>query len=171
MSVERVLLQMLYPRPLVPFRTGFFILQLRSAGYAASSRLARLLGWVSRAFDSPIGPDAVRHSASVYQLGSDSGVDDTHGRAMFKESLPIAYDAPADLKKWPSLNNQRLNGRPPYLVYNGTLADCIKLLLAKPIKQISLYDIVTEPQPIFERPVLSPADAAEIAMRKDFPKG
>jgi hypothetical protein len=123
-------------------------------------------------FDSPIGPDAVRRSASVYQLGSDSGVDDTtHGRAMFKESLPIAYDAPADLKKWPSLNNQRLNGRPPYLVYNGTLADCIKLLLAKPIKQISLYDIVTEPQPIFERPVLSPADAAEIAMRKDFPKG
>jgi hypothetical protein len=113
----------------------------------------------------------VRRSASVYQVGSDSGVDETHGRAMFKESLPIAYDAPADLKKWPSLNNQRLNGRPPYLVYNGTLADCIKLLLAKPIKQISLYDIVTEPQPIFERPVLSPADAAEIAMRKDFPKG
>jgi hypothetical protein len=43
-------------------------------------------------------------------------------------------------------------------------------LLAKPIKQISLYDIVTEPQPIFDCPVLSPADAAEIAMRKDFPK-
>jgi hypothetical protein len=124
-----------------------------------------------RAFDGRIRPDAVRRSASVYQVGSDSAVDDTHGRAMFKESLPIAYDAPADLKKWPSLNNQRLNGRPPYLVYNGTLADCIKLLLAKPIKQISLYDIVTEPQPIFERPVLSPADAAEIAMRKDFPKG
>ena len=44
-------------------------------------------------------------------------------------------------------------------------------MLAKPIKQIPLYDIVTEPQPIFERPVPSPADAAEIAMRKDFPKG
>ena len=72
---------------------------------------------------------------------------------MFEESHPIAYDAPADLKKWPSLKNQRLNGRPPYLMYNGTLADCIKLLLAKPIRQISLYDIVTEPQPIFERPV------------------
>jgi hypothetical protein len=89
---------------------------------------------------------------------------------MFKESFPIAYDAPADLKKWPSLNNQRLTGKPPYLVYNGTLADCIRELLAKPIKQISLYDIVTEPQPIFDCPVLSPADAAEIAMRKDFPK-
>jgi hypothetical protein len=57
------------------------------------------------------------------------------------------------------------------LVFNGTLAECIRELLAKPIKQISLYDIVTEPQPIFDKPVLSPADAAEIAMRKDFPKG
>ena len=91
---------------------------------------------------------------------------------MFREGLPIAYDAPAELKKWPSLGNQRLNGgRQPYLVYNGTLAECIRLLLAKPIKQISLYDIVTPPQPIFDRPVLSPGDAAEIAMRKDFPRG
>ena len=37
---------------------------------------------------------------------------------MFKEGSPIAYDAPADLKKWPSLNNQRLNGNTrPYLVF------------------------------------------------------
>jgi hypothetical protein len=91
---------------------------------------------------------------------------------MFKESSPIAYDAPAYLKKWPSLNGQRLNaGRQPYLVFNGTLAECIRELMAKPVKQISLYDIVTEPQPVFDSPVLSPGDAAEIAMRKDFPKG
>jgi hypothetical protein len=51
------------------------------------------------------------------------------------------------------------------------LADCIRELLAKPIKQISLYDIVTERQPAFDGNVLSPGDAAEIAMRKDFPKG
>jgi hypothetical protein len=90
---------------------------------------------------------------------------------MFREGSPIAYDAPADLKKWPSLNGQRLNGNSrPYLVYNGTLADCVRMLMAKPIRGISLYDIVTEPQPAFEQTVLSPADAAEIAMRKDFPK-
>jgi hypothetical protein len=89
---------------------------------------------------------------------------------MFREDLPIAYDVPADLKKWPSLNNQRVTGKLPYLVYSGTLADCIRQLLAKPVKQISLYDIVTEPQPAFDGPVLSPGDAAEIAMRKDFPK-
>ena len=90
---------------------------------------------------------------------------------MFKESLPIAYDAPADLKKWPSLKNERVASKTPYMVYNGTLADCIRHLLAKPIKQISLYDIVTERQAAFDGNVLSPGDAAEIAMRKDFPKG
>ena len=90
---------------------------------------------------------------------------------MFKESLPIAYDAPADLKKWPSLKNERVASKTPYLVYNGTLADCIRHLLAKPIKQISLYDIVIERQAAFDGNVLSPGDAAEIAMRKDFPKG
>jgi hypothetical protein len=87
----------------------------------------------------------------------------------FAENIPIAYDAPADLKKWPSLNNQRVTSKTPYMVYN-TLADCIRQLLAKPIKQISLYDIVTERQPAFGD-VLSPGAAAEIAMRKDFPRG
>ncbi|SDJ53781.1 MULTISPECIES: hypothetical protein [Bradyrhizobium] len=89
----------------------------------------------------------------------------------FAENIAIAYDAPADLKKWPSLNNQRVTSKTPYMVYNGTLADCIRELLAKPIKQISLYDIVTERQPAFDGNVLSPGVAAEIAMRKDFPKG
>ena len=89
---------------------------------------------------------------------------------MFRENLPIAYDVPADLKKWPLLNNQRVTSKAPYLVYNGTLADCIRQLLAKPVKQISLYDIVTERQQAFDSPVLSPGDAAEIAMRRDFPK-
>jgi hypothetical protein len=42
--------------------------------------------------------------------------------------------------------------------------------MSKPVKGISLYDIVTNPQPPFDRTVLSPGDAAEIAMRKDFPK-
>ena len=88
----------------------------------------------------------------------------------FAENLPIAYDAPADLKKWPSLNNQRVTSKTPYMVYNGTLAGCIRELLAKPLKQISLYDIVTERQPAFDGNVLSPRDAAEIAMRRDFPK-
>ena len=52
-----------------------------------------------------------------------------------------------------------------------TVADCVRELMEKPIKGISLYDIMTRPQPAaFEQTVLSPGDAAEIAMRKDFPK-
>ncbi len=89
---------------------------------------------------------------------------------MFRESSPIAYEAPAELKKWPSVNNKRLNGSTrPYFVFHGTLAECIRELMAKPLKAISLYDIFTEPQPAFDQTVLSPADAAEIAMRRDFP--
>jgi hypothetical protein len=90
---------------------------------------------------------------------------------MFRENLPITYDAPADLKKWPSLKSERLDSKEPYLVHTGTLADCIRELLAKPLKQIPLYYIVTEPQKAFTTGVLSPGDAAEIAMRRDFPKG
>ena len=101
-------------------------------------------------------------------LGSRAGSNAKAVR-MFKEGSPISYDAAAELKKWPSLNSQRLKGC-PYQVFNGTLADCIRELLAKPIKQISLYDIFTELQPPFDRNVLSPGDAAEIAMRKDFPR-
>ena len=55
-------------------------------------------------------------------------------------------------------------------MFKGTLADCIRELPAKPVKGISLYDIVTDPQPAFDKHVLSPGDAAEIAMRQDFPK-
>ena len=30
---------------------------------------------------------------------------------MYEEGFPIAYEAPAYLKKWPSVNNQQLNGK------------------------------------------------------------
>jgi len=90
---------------------------------------------------------------------------------MLKENIPIDYNALAELKKWPSLNNKRRNSTPPYVIFHGTLADCIRLLMAKPVKQISLYDIITEPQPAFDKPILSPGDAAEIARRKNFPQG
>jgi hypothetical protein len=46
-----------------------------------------------------VRPCARRRSVSVYQPGSDFENDEIQGRSMFKESFPIAYDAPADLKK------------------------------------------------------------------------
>jgi hypothetical protein len=89
---------------------------------------------------------------------------------MFKQNIRIDFDALAELKKWPSLNNQRRSSTPPYMVFSGTLAECVRLLMTKPVKSISLYDIITSAQAAFDQTVLSPADAAEIAMREDFPK-
>ena len=57
----------------------------------------------------------------------------------------------------------------PYSVFHGTLAECIRNADGQADQGISLDDIVTGPQPAFDRTVLSPGDAAEIAMRKDFP--
>jgi hypothetical protein len=85
---------------------------------------------------------------------------------MFKEVSPIAYDPPAGLKK---CERQKDRG-PPYLVYNGTLTDCVRELMGKPVKGIALYDNMTKPRAAFDEAVLSPGDAAEIAMRKDVPK-
>ena len=87
------------------------------------------------------------------------------------EKAPPPLNAPPPTQKKTPPNNKRLNGSSrPYLVFHGTLAECIRELMAKPVKAISLYDIITEPQPAFDQTVLSPGDAAEIAMRKDFPK-
>jgi hypothetical protein len=77
-----------------------------------------------------------QHGGEIEALG---------GATMFKEGTPIDYSAPADLKKWPSLNSQRSIGTQPYLVFPGTLAECIRELMAKHVKAISLYDIVTAP--------------------------
>ncbi|WP_246741123.1 hypothetical protein [Bradyrhizobium sp. 1(2017)] len=41
--------------------------------------------------------------------------------------------------------------RSAHLVYNGTLAECVHELMGKPIKGISLYDIMTRPQAAFDQ--------------------
>ena len=39
----------------------------------------------------------------------------------------VNFDLPATLRKWPSLNNERLReGRSAYLVFEGTLDECIR---------------------------------------------
>ena len=39
----------------------------------------------------------------------------------------VNFDAPAALRKWPSLNNQRrIEGTGPYLLLDGTLDECIR---------------------------------------------
>jgi hypothetical protein len=45
----------------------------------------------------------------------------------------INFDAPAVLRKWPSLRNERrTEGTGPYLLVDGTLGECIREFMAKP---------------------------------------
>jgi hypothetical protein len=45
----------------------------------------------------------------------------------------VNFDAPAVLRKWPSLHSERrTEGAGPYLLVDGTLEECIREFMAKP---------------------------------------
>ena len=81
----------------------------------------------------------------------------------------VNFNAPASLRKWPSLNNQRrteVSG--PYLLLDGTLDECIREFMAKPATHRHLYEIQTSPQPLLVADVLSGEIVAELARLRDF---
>jgi hypothetical protein len=81
----------------------------------------------------------------------------------------VNFDAPAVLRKWPSLNNQRrTESRCPYLLIDGTLDECIREFMAKPASMRHLYEIHTSPQPPLVSAVLSAEIVAELARLRDF---
>ena len=81
----------------------------------------------------------------------------------------INFDAPAVLRKWPSLNNQRLTeAAGPYLVNSGTLDECLRECMAKPAAARHLYEIHTSPQPPLVSDVLSGESLAELARLREF---
>ena len=81
----------------------------------------------------------------------------------------INFDSPATLRKWPSLNNERLQeGRSAYLVFEGTLDECIKGFKAKPESSRHLYEIHTAPQPPLITEVLSGEQLVELVRLRDF---
>jgi hypothetical protein len=80
----------------------------------------------------------------------------------------VGFDAPAILRKWPSLNNQRRAEGSPYLLTEGTLDECIAEFMAKPAGQRHLYEIHTSPQPPLVADVLSGEIVAELARLRDF---
>src|ERR1019366_6644317 len=52
--------------------------------------------------------------------------------------VQINFDAPAVLRKWPSVNNERVSaslGARPYLIIDGTLDECIRKFMTMPINQ------------------------------------
>ena len=83
----------------------------------------------------------------------------------------IDFDAPAILRKWPSLNGERISaveGARPYLIVDGTLGDCIRQFMAKPMSQQQLYEIHTAPQGELVSAVLSARHILEIARLREF---
>jgi hypothetical protein len=83
----------------------------------------------------------------------------------------INFDAPATLRKWPSLNGERIaaaEGARPYLIVDGTLGNCIQQFMAKPAIQHHLYEIHTAPQGELVSAVLTARLIPEIARLRDF---
>ena len=56
----------------------------------------------------------------------------------------------------------------PYLIVDGTLDDCIRQFMAKPVSQHHLHDIQTAPQGELVSAVLSARLIYEIARLRDF---
>jgi hypothetical protein len=81
----------------------------------------------------------------------------------------INFDAPATLRKWPSLEKKRrIGGTGPYLLVDRTLGECILEFMAKPAIQRHLYEIHTSPQPPLVADILSGEIVAELARLREF---
>jgi hypothetical protein len=79
----------------------------------------------------------------------------------------INFEAPAVLRKWPSLQNER-RGTAPYEIVIGTLGECLKALMTKPASTRHLYEIHTLPQPPLVAQVMSGDEVGELARLRDF---
>ena len=80
----------------------------------------------------------------------------------------IKFDAPAILRKWPSLNSQRSTLATSYSIAEGTLDECIREFTSKPTSQHHLYEIRTAPQGESITAVLSAEQIIELARLRDF---
>jgi hypothetical protein len=83
----------------------------------------------------------------------------------------IDFDAPAILRKWPSINNERVStslGAGPYMIIDGTLDECIGKFMLQPKSQHHLYEIHTAPQSDLVRAILSADRIVELARLRDF---
>jgi hypothetical protein len=100
------------------------------------------------------------------------GLPKNEGKTLnMSDNAEINFDAPAALRKWPSVNHERVSaslGARPYLIIDGTLDECIRKFMAMPVGHHHLYEIHTAPQSDFVSAVLSPAYIVELARLRDF---
>ena len=90
---------------------------------------------------------------------------------MAATDVQVKFDAPAILRKWPSLKNERVSaalGARPYLVVEGSLDECIRQFMSKPASQYHLYEIHTAPQEPLVVAALSAKHIVELARLRDF---
>ena len=88
---------------------------------------------------------------------------------MDRSEVQVDFGAPAILRKWPSLNNQRrTDGTEPYLLVEGSLDECIRELMTKPAVHRHLYEIHTSPQPPLVTAILSGEHVTELARLREF---
>jgi hypothetical protein len=87
------------------------------------------------------------------------------------KEVQINFDAPATLRKWPSLNNERVTaslGTRPYMITEGTLDACIRRFMSQPASQHHLYEIHTAAQSELVSAVLSAEHIVELTRLRDF---
>ena len=87
------------------------------------------------------------------------------------DNAEINFDAPAVLRKWPSINHERVSascGATPYLIADDTLDECIQRIMSQPPSQHHLYEIHTAAQSDLVSAVLSAAHIVELARLRDF---
>jgi hypothetical protein len=83
----------------------------------------------------------------------------------------IDFSAPAVLRKWPSVNKERVSaslGARPYMIIDSTLDECIQKVMSQPESQRHLYEIHTAPQSDLVSAILSGDHILELAQFRDF---
>jgi hypothetical protein len=83
----------------------------------------------------------------------------------------IDFSAPATLRKWPSVNNERVSaslGARTYMIIEGTLDECIQQFVQLREGQRHLYEIHTVPQTDLVSAVLSTDHVVELARLRRF---
>jgi hypothetical protein len=83
----------------------------------------------------------------------------------------IDFSAPAILRKWPSINKERVSaslGAQPYMIIDGTLDECIQKFMSQPESQRHLYEIHTASQYDLVNKILSCEHVIELARLRDF---
>jgi hypothetical protein len=89
--------------------------------------------------------------------------------AMVGNEAHVNFDAPAILRKWPSLRNERpTEGAGPYLLIEDTLKECIREFMAKPNSVRHLYEISVAPEPPLIPVVLPGELVVELARLRGF---